>query len=53
MRPGGEGLRLIALSGFSQGTDRALSRAAGFDAHLTKPLSLTELTEILARRAGD
>ncbi|WP_185806307.1 hypothetical protein [Streptomyces sp. RP5T] len=48
MRPGGEGLRLIALSGFSQGTDRALSRTAK-----PQPLSLTELTEILARRAGD
>lgn len=52
-RPGGERLRLIALSGFSQGTDRALSRAAGFDAHLTKPLPLTELTDVLERRDGD
>ncbi|MDH6553402.1 signal transduction histidine kinase [Streptomyces sp. SAI-133] len=51
-RPGGERLRLIALSGFSQGTDRALSRAAGFDAHLTKPLPLTELTDVLERRDG-
>jgi signal transduction histidine kinase/ActR/RegA family two-component response regulator len=52
-RPGGERLRLIAVSGFSQGTDRALSRAAGFDAHLTKPLPLTELMDILERRDGD
>ncbi|MFE3034970.1 ATP-binding protein [Streptomyces canus] len=52
-RPGGERLRLIAVSGFSQGTDRALSRAAGFDAHLTKPLPLSELMDILERPEGD
>lgn len=51
-RPGGERPRLIAVSGFSQGTDRALSRAAGFDAHLTKPLPLTELMEFLERSDG-
>ncbi|MFF7640344.1 response regulator [Streptomyces canus] len=50
---GGERLRLIAVSGFRQGTDRALSRVAGFDAHPTKPLPLTELMDILERRDGD
>jgi two-component system CheB/CheR fusion protein len=48
-RPHGERPRLVAVSGFSQGTDRALSRAAGFDAHLAKPLPLTDLLELLAR----
>ncbi|MEU6144381.1 ATP-binding protein [Streptomyces sp. NPDC047081] len=48
-RPDGDRLRLIAVSGFSQGTDRALSRAAGFDAHLAKPLPLTDLLELLER----
>ena len=52
-RPDGERLRLIAVSGFSRGTDRALSRKAGFDAHLTKPLPLTELMDILERPDGD
>jgi signal transduction histidine kinase/ActR/RegA family two-component response regulator len=52
-RPDGERPRLIAVSGFSQGTDRALSRAAGFDAHLTKPLPLTELMDVLERPEGD
>ncbi|WP_030613680.1 ATP-binding protein [Streptomyces fulvoviolaceus] len=51
-RPDGERLRLIAVSGFSQGTDRALSRAAGFDAHLTKPLPLTDLLDLLERPDG-
>ncbi|MEU6253934.1 ATP-binding protein [Streptomyces sp. NPDC047043] len=48
-RPEGDRIRLIAVSGFSQGTDRALSRAAGFDAHLAKPLPLTDLLELLQR----
>ncbi|MEV0472429.1 hybrid sensor histidine kinase/response regulator, partial [Streptomyces prunicolor] len=46
-RPHGSRPRLIAVSGFSQGTDRTLSRAAGFDAHLAKPLPLTDLLEFL------
>ncbi|MGY6022862.1 ATP-binding protein [Streptomyces spinosirectus] len=48
-RPEGDTLRLIAVSGFSQGTDRALARAAGFDALLAKPLPLTDLLELLER----
>ena len=48
-RPDGGTLRLIAVSGFSQGSDRALSRAAGFDAHLAKPLPLTDLLDLLER----
>jgi CheY-like chemotaxis protein len=51
-RTGGDTPRLIAVSGFSQGTDRALSRAAGFDAHLAKPLPLTDLLELLERLDG-
>ncbi|MCD9877759.1 hypothetical protein [Streptomyces guryensis] len=37
------------LSGFSQGTDRALSLAAGFDGHLAEPLPLTGLLDLLGR----
>ena len=48
-RPDGGTLRLIAVSGFSRGTDRSLSRAAGFDAHLAKPLPLTDLLNLLER----
>ncbi len=46
-RPHGSRPRLIAVSGFSQGTDRSLSRAAGFDAHLAKPLPLNDLLDLL------
>jgi two-component system CheB/CheR fusion protein len=48
------GLCLIALTGYGQASDRAASRAAGFDAHLVKPVHgeqlLTLITEM--RRAG-
>jgi signal transduction histidine kinase len=46
-RPHGKRIRLIAVSGFGQGTDRVLSRAAGFDTHLAKPLPLTDLLDLL------
>ena len=37
------GFRLIALTGYGQARDRALSRAAGFDAHLLKPVDPSAL----------
>jgi PAS domain S-box-containing protein len=42
-------LLLIALTGFCQETDRDSTRAAGFDAHLVKPVSPNELLGLLAR----
>jgi CheY-like chemotaxis protein len=41
------GLRIIALTGYGQDSDRARSLAAGFDDHLVKPLRLELLEEIL------
>ena len=35
--PGLAGLRLVAVTGYGQESDRARSRAAGFFAHLVKP----------------
>ena len=35
----GPPVRLIALTGYGQPEDRQRSRAAGFDAHLVKPVS--------------
>jgi CheY-like chemotaxis protein len=43
----GRRLRLVALTGWGQAEDRARTRAAGFDAHLTKPASLGELRSLL------
>ena len=39
--------RLLALSGYSQPADQEQSMAAGFDAHLVKPLSLAALQQAL------
>ena len=38
--PGLAGLRLVALSGYGQSSDRERSQEAGFDAHLVKPMEL-------------
>lgn len=39
--------RLIALTGYGREEDRRKSRAAGFDFHLVKPVSLHDLTRAL------
>jgi CheY-like chemotaxis protein len=39
---------LVALTGFNQESDREETRAAGFDRHLVKPVSLDALRELLA-----
>ncbi len=41
-------IRLIALTGYGAPNDRQRSHEAGFDAHLTKPVSLSTVTETLA-----
>jgi CheY-like chemotaxis protein len=47
-REGFEG-KLAALTGYGQATDMAASRRAGFDAHLTKPVSPQDLLELVAK----
>ncbi|MEM5339583.1 hybrid sensor histidine kinase/response regulator [Paraburkholderia azotifigens] len=47
-RGGSTNVRLIALTGWSQPEDRARSGSAGFDQHLIKPVSLVQLTDVLA-----
>jgi CheY-like chemotaxis protein len=39
----------IALTGYGRADDVARSRAAGFDAHLTKPVEFAELAAIMPR----
>ena len=41
------GLLLIASTGYGQAKDKALSKQAGFDHHLTKPFNLSRLTTII------
>ena len=43
------GTLLVALTGWSQDEDRRRSEAAGFDAHLVKPLQVSDLDRLLAR----
>jgi signal transduction histidine kinase len=42
------GVRLVALTGWSQDEDRRRSEQAGFDAHLVKPVNLSALKKLLA-----
>jgi signal transduction histidine kinase/ActR/RegA family two-component response regulator len=50
-RPEGGDVLLIAITGWAQDSDRARSRAAGFDHHLTKPVEPDTLIELLAPRS--
>jgi signal transduction histidine kinase/ActR/RegA family two-component response regulator len=47
-----DGVLLVALTGYASESDKSRALAAGFDYHLTKPLSLDKLRYILAHRAG-
>ena len=48
-RPEGADLRLVALTGYGQASDRQRSREAGFDAHLVKPVEIDALRDLLSR----
>jgi signal transduction histidine kinase len=45
------GVRLVAITGYGQPADRELSRQAGFDEHLVKPLDFTTIVSILGPMA--
>ena len=45
--PQGEAVLLIAITGWAQDSDRAQSRDAGFDHHLTKPVEPEALIGLL------
>ena len=49
-RPG-RPLRLIAVTGYGQESDRARSRDAGFEAHLVKPVDLAALRRVMEQPA--
>ena len=46
--PWGAGIRIVALSGFGDGSDRARSLDAGCNDHLVKPVSPADLEAVLA-----
>lgn len=49
---GKDRVRLVAMTGYGQESDRLRSRDAGFDAHLVKPADLDALVRILALKAN-
>ncbi len=50
---GGRPLRLVAVTGYGQDTDKRKSRDAGFDAHLVKPIDLGALIRLIDEDADD
>jgi CheY-like chemotaxis protein len=46
------GTTLVAITGFGTDNDRRLSKDAGFDHHLVKPVDLTALRQLLAQRSA-
>ena len=50
--PGGEALLLVAITGYGRASDRRQAEEAGFDAHLTKPVSPAELAAILVSKGA-
>lgn len=48
LRGAGQDLTLVAVTGYGQEEDRRRSLAAGFNAHLVKPIDLAALTAALA-----
>jgi CheY-like chemotaxis protein len=47
-QPWGRDMLLIAVTGWGKKEDRRLSKQAGFDAHLVKPVDHQVLTNVLA-----
>ena len=47
VRAAGDAPRLVAMSGYGQVADRERALAAGFDLHLTKPITMTALVHEL------
>ena len=45
--PGGASVRLIAITGWGQPSDREQALAAGFDIHMTKPVDLRRLIAVV------
>jgi len=50
-QPQTKDVRLIAMTGYGQDSDRQLSQEAGFDHHLVKPVDPQKLQDLLATRA--
>jgi CheY-like chemotaxis protein len=51
-QPGGKDITIIAASGWAREEDRRLSKEAGFDAHLIKPVDHAALMKLVAHAAA-
>jgi PAS domain S-box-containing protein len=51
--PGWQRVKLVALTGYGQRSDKQRAAAAGFDEHLVKPVSLDTLSGVLSRLAAN
>jgi len=49
----GDGIGLVALTGYGQPADRRRALAAGFDRHLVKPVQPAKLLEVLVELTPD
>ncbi len=45
--PRGERMKLVAITGYGQESDRRRTAAAGFDAHLVKPVQLSAIVKLI------
>jgi CheY-like chemotaxis protein len=45
--------KLTALTGYGQAADMAASKAAGFDAHLTKPVTPSDLLDLVEKLVAE
>jgi CheY-like chemotaxis protein len=45
--PGLGSIKLVALTGYGQASDKEKSKAAGFDAHLVKPVDLNAIQALI------
>jgi signal transduction histidine kinase len=52
LRQGAAAPKLVAITGYGQAADRQRTRAAGFDAHLVKPVDLEALAALLESLRG-
>jgi CheY-like chemotaxis protein len=47
VEPAGTEIRLVAMTGYGRPEDRTRALAAGFDAHLVKPVDPRQLQDLL------
>jgi CheY-like chemotaxis protein len=47
--PNGKAIRLAAVTGYGEDADKQRAHSAGFDDHLTKPVKIERLQELLSR----